>query len=394
MTTAYVSSFDSRDMKAAWSGTGYFMAEAINRQPGLELERVGPLNEKYRRLFQAKQAFHRYLGGGRTHIRELEPTTMREWGRQAALALRGIQPDIFLTPLPQIIGALDLATVLPEVPRVVWTDATFDNLVGYYERYSKLSQSTLENGHRLWNNLSERGTHFIFSSDWAARNAQDRYRIPSERVNVVSFGTNFDEIPQPAYISESIAKRPTDRCDLVFLSVDWHRKGGPFALRVAQLLNDSGIPTSLSVVGCKPEFDGTLPDFVRPLGYIPKNTAEGSARLSELLLSSHFLILPSLADCTPMVVAEANSHGLPALARDTGGISSLVSNGANGVLFKPTASAYEYAQYVVELMAQPGTYEQLAHSSRNAQERRLNWDTAGKAVAKILRGVAFRNESA
>lgn len=393
MTIAYVTSFDSRDVNAAWSGTGYYMAEALESQPGIELERVGPLDERYKLVFKAKQFYHRHLAGGRTHIREFERTTMRNWGRQATTSLTDIQPDVFVTPLPQIIGALDQSNVLPDIPRVIWTDATFDNLVGYYERYSNLSQSTLDNGHRLWDSLSERGTHFIFSSEWAARSAVERHHVPSARVSVVSFGTNMDDVPKSHYISESIANRPSDKCNLVFLSVDWHRKGGPLALEVARLLNDSGLATSLLVIGCKPEVDGPLSALVQPLGHIPKSTADGREQLRHLLVSSHFLILPSQADCTPMVFAEANAHGLPALARDTGGIASLVSNGENGQLFPANAGAKDYAQYVVELMAQPNAYERLAHSSRAEQERRLNWDAAGAAVAEILHRIVSRNES-
>ena len=50
---------------------------------------------------------------------------------------------------------------------------------------------------------------------------------------------------------------------------------------------------------------------------------------------SHFLVLPTQADCTPLVIAEANAFGVPCLVSVLGGLPTLVQDGQNGRLYPP-----------------------------------------------------------
>lgn len=58
-----------------------------------------------------------------------------------------------------------------------------------------------------------------------------------------------------------------------------------------------------------------------------------------------------------MVFAEANSFGLPSLASNVGGISSVVRNGQ---LFSLKQGAENYANYVKLLMFSKKQYQNLA----------------------------------
>ncbi|WP_137463714.1 glycosyltransferase, partial [Escherichia coli] len=46
------------------------------------------------------------------------------------------------------------------------------------------------------------------------------------------------------------------------------------------------------------------------------------------------LLLPTIADCYGMVFCEAAAFGLPVVATDTGGVSSIVINERTGILIK------------------------------------------------------------
>lgn len=56
------------------------------------------------------------------------------------------------------------------------------------------------------------------------------------------------------------------------------------------------------------------------LEFLDKNRPKDAARLSALYAEAHLLLLPSRADCTLTVIAEAMAHGTPVLATDVGGI--------------------------------------------------------------------------
>jgi glycosyltransferase involved in cell wall biosynthesis len=68
-------------------------------------------------------------------------------------------------------------------------------------------------------------------------------------------------------------------------------------------------------------------------GFIPKNTKTGQALLESLLADAHFLVLPTRADCVPVVIAEANSVGLPVVTSNVGGIPTVVRTDVNGAMF-------------------------------------------------------------
>ena len=96
-------------------------------------------------------------------------------------------------------------------------------------------------------------------------------------------------------------------------------------LEIATELNQRGIPTELHVVGCEPPL--ATPDFVVRHGFISKKSEQGAALYDQLLMESHFLVIPSMAECYGLAFAEASSFGLPSLATRVGGIPTVVVDG-------------------------------------------------------------------
>jgi glycosyltransferase involved in cell wall biosynthesis len=185
-------------------------------------------------------------------------------------------------------------------------------------------------------------------------------------------------------IQDTIEARPSNRCKLLFLGVDWYRKGGDVALKVAEELNNLGLDTELTVVGCQPIVEGALPSFVKSLGFISKSTTAGKERIDRLIAESHFLILPSRAECYGVVFCEANSLGVPCISREVGGIPTIIKPNKNGVLFDLNADISEYCNYIAQLFTNYTDYKDLALSAFNEYQSRLNWTVAGQTVKKLL----------
>ena len=198
------------------------------------------------------------------------------------------------------------------------------------------------------------------------------------RVLTTKSPLSFDDAEQ------LVRARPRDLCRLLFVGIDWIRKGGNIALEVAKLLNVSGLPTELVVVGCEPQVDQPLPQFVRVIGYLSRSSEDGAAKLNRLYATSHFLIMPTRADCTPVVLLEANAFALPSLATDVGGIAEIVKRGINGTTFSLSAEPTEYCTYIANLMDHYTEYEELALSSLMEFRVRLNNDTAADSVLSLI----------
>jgi glycosyltransferase involved in cell wall biosynthesis len=174
-----------------------------------------------------------------------------------------------------------------------------------------------------------------------------------------------------------------DKCKLLFLGVDWFRKGGDIALEVARELKRSGLNVELTIVGCQP-FNESPPDFVTTLGFISKNTGLGVNKINKLIAESHFLIVPSRAEAYGNVFCEANSFGVPCISTKVGGIPTIIKDRVNGKVFEKDAYLTEYCTYIHNLFSKYSEYKSLALSSFNEYQSRLNWSTTAKTAKNLL----------
>jgi glycosyltransferase involved in cell wall biosynthesis len=129
-----------------------------------------------------------------------------------------------------------------------------------------------------------------------------------------------------------------------------------------------------------------LPAGAIRLGYLDKNRPRQAARLARAFGEAHLFILPTRADCTPMVVAEANIHGTPVLITDTGGIGSLMAEGRNGRMLPMAAGPDDWAAAIHDLTADPKAHAALCRSSFAHARDRLTWEAWARDVTALLRG--------
>lgn len=376
MKIAYVSTYDASKI-STWSGTGHYMARSLASQD-IAVDYVDAVGSLYPWSVAAKRlVYHRLLK--QRYFSDREPATLQAYARQIAQKLTGSSADVVFSP-----GILPIAYLESQRPIVFWTDATFVGMVNFYPGFHNLCRETVRGGHAAERQALDKCSLAIYSSDWAAQTAVDHYHASRSKVHVVPFGANIECDRELEDIRRIVSARPTDRCKLLFLGVDWLRKGGQVALDVTVELNKAGLDTELTIVGCEPPIGSSMAGIAKPLGFVSKSTAEGARRINNLLAESHFLILPSVADCTPVVFSEANSFGLPCLSTDVGGIPTIVKDHVNGKLFSRNTVTAAYCTYVLDLFSDYSRYQELAHSSFNEYTSRLNWSVAGRAVKRLL----------
>jgi glycosyltransferase involved in cell wall biosynthesis len=211
--------------------------------------------------------------------------------------------------------------------------------------------------------------------------------VDPARVRVVPFGANLAADHSESEAATLIRARRHDECQLLFLGRDWERKGGSMAVAVTRALNSRGVRTRLVIIGCTPPLDTVSRAYCEVVGPLDAGSAEGSVRLAEKLCGSHFLILPTLADCTPVAVAEANALGVPCLATAVGGLPTIVREGSNGSLFASEAPPEDWCQFIARTVASTESYESLALRSYAEYCARLNWESATENVRSLIEGV-------
>jgi glycosyltransferase involved in cell wall biosynthesis len=368
MRIAYVTTYDATNVHS-WSGLGYFIARTLEDQ-GSSLQYINVGNPAL-----AWRAYGR-LRSQLRQPRYMPERAVRLAEQRANRVCRSLShgTDLVFSP-----GTLAVAGLPSAPPFVFWADATFAALIDFYPGFNDLDPRTIEQGHEVERRALERCAAAIYASEWAARSAINDYGADTGKVYVVPFGANLDALPTEEQAYALIARRPRDSCRLLFLGVDWERKGGALAVEAARILNQRGLPTELFVVGCEPP---SVEDFVRVSGFISKKGTSG--QLQAHLAEAHFLILPSRAECYGVVFAEASAYGVPSLATSVGGVPTAVRHGSNGALFDLSSGPAVYADFVESAMPH---YEFLAQQSVREYHDRLNWSTSGLAVQRILDAV-------
>lgn len=376
MKIAYVTEYDALDIHN-WSGLGYYIAKALEQQNN-ELDYLGNLDKHSSIQLRVKSRLYQMMTNKAFHVCR-EPFIAKRYSRKI-VALLKTNTNVIFSPGTIPISLLDI-----NKPKVFYTDATFAGMVGFYEHFSNLCSETIRHANYLEQMALDSAALAIYSSDWAAQTAIDNYNANPGKIRVVPFGANIECNRNFDDIKTIVDSRSVKECHLLFLGSDWKRKGGEMAIRVATKLNEIGIKTILHTAGIKNLPVTNIPDYVINHGFISKATKGGKDKINELFTKSHFLILPTNADCTPVVYSEANSFGLPCISTNVGGISTIVKNNLNGRIFSLKDDENVYAGYIQSIFNNERLYKQLCYSSFGEYEKRLNWNVVGKSITGLLK---------
>jgi glycosyltransferase involved in cell wall biosynthesis len=379
MRVGYVTTYNSTDIKA-WSGLGYFIANALKEQ-SIEVIPIGGLNDYTDLIIRTKQRFYGRIAK-KTYQDSRDPKVLKHYADQIAQKLENLDVDVVLSP-----GTLPIAYLNCKQPIVFWTDATYAGMIDFYPGWSNLCLESKHNGNRAEQAALSNCHLALYSSDWAANTATKNYVVNPSAIKVVPFGANIVCDRTLTDIRAIVNNRVNNLCKLLFLGVDWDRKGADVAVQTAEELNKRGLKTELTIAGCKPPDHYILPDFVSIKGFISKATPEGQATIDRLFSESHFLILPSRAECLAVVIAEAFSFGVPAVTSNVGGMTTAVSNGINGAAFSLQTFVEQASYFILTSMESTTAYQQLAEGAFREYETRLNWRIAGKTVKSLLEDV-------
>lgn len=379
MKVTYVTIQDSTNI-SSFSGTGYFVPKSI-QDAGAEISYIGNLKLKPYLYIKLREYFAKYVLR-KKYWYNRDPLVVKQFAKQIKKKLAEHNPDVLLS-----ISSIPMALLKVNIPIVFWTDAVLADMIDFYPEYSAFSPASIKNGNKLEKEAIENSSLAIYSSQWAANGAMKHYGIHESKVSVVNYGANLETVLTTEEAHHTIDNKELKTCKLLFVGVHWERKGGDVVLNIAKILHENGVDVELNILGVTPPASTIIPPYVHCHGFVSKGTPEGKSKVERLISESHFLVLPTRADCTPIVFAEFNSYGIPCITTDVGGNSSLIYDGVNGKLFNLDDNAEMYADYIKDLFQKKEAYRKMAYAARKEYESRLNWEMSGKAVYGLLEKV-------
>ena len=380
MRIAFLTANDPNN-KRSWSGIHYYMAKALERHVG-EVIYLGPVRAYFfvQGILKLIRILFKLLG-------------LRKYNSGYSLLLSRHYSYIFTNKLSEInvdlvfapVASTEIAFMKTKIPLVYLSDATFKLLAEYYPGLSGMSKISVFEGNYLEKLAIKKADVCMFSSKWALDSAIKDYGANPETTFSIPFGANIDNHPNHEIINHKLIN-PSKKCTLLFIAKEWERKGGEIVIETLNELIAMGLNTELVVLGSNPPQKLTS-DKVKLYPFLDKNILEDYERFLEILNFSNYLLLPTRADCTPIVFCEANAYGIPVITTNTGGISSIIKNGKNGFALAVDSTGRDYANLIYSNFSNREEYSKLVYSTRECYDDLLNWDSWALRFKEIVRNL-------
>ncbi len=374
LNIALLTALDAQDQRS-WSGTHYYLAQSLQKHCG-EVSYIGPLSA-FREMLagrvthkSAQLFLHKNYAFRHTHA------VSKCYAKVVEKRLMGQSFDVIFA----LSGSTEIAFLETSIPIVLVEDANFAVLCGYHQHFSNLLNFSAYQIDDIQKRSISKAKIILYPTNWAARAAIEVYHAKKENTHVIPFGANIEKIPMKEKV---FMKRQSNQCRLLFVGVNWERKGGDIALETLIMLEQLGIMAELIVCGCEPP-RGVLHSRMKVIPYLNKNDESQRRKLEKLYAQSDFFLLPTRNECFGIAMCEANAFGLPVITTETGGVSGVILDGENGFLLPYDARGDAYAEIIAKAYRDVSQYNYLVKASRIAYEERLNWDVWGKATKKVL----------
>jgi glycosyltransferase involved in cell wall biosynthesis len=280
----------------------------------------------------------------------------------ARRAIGGVFPEIDALFVHTTTIALLSGSYFGRKPSVLSTDGTPLNKEDMRRDYGLgphggLAARAKRAVHR---SVYRRASGFVAWSDWAKASLCDDYGCRPEDVAVVPPGIDLSLF------------RPGDRGRglprFLFVGGDFARKGGDLLLRVHR-----------ERLRGKAELDLVTAAAVEPSPgvRIHRGLRANSPELLRLYSECDAFVLPTRADCLPLVCLESLAAGLPLVATRVGGIPDCVREGQTGHLVDPD-DAQGLGDVLEALALDPGRRERMSRAARAEAEQRFDARTTAR----------------
>ncbi len=268
---------------------------------------------------------------------------------------------------------LAFGTLVPVIeggpPQFIYTDHTIQA-----NRYYPGGAAHL----RQWQAVTEiertciHGARMVFTMGrHVVRSLREHYGLSGRRVRCVGAGCNA---PPP--------RQPTPRRDrskgIIFVGLDWQRKGGPALLEAFGRLRGRHPTATLTIVGARPRLKGWGP-VVRVLGPMPPEA------VSRRLAAASIFCMPSYREPFGLAYLEAMQAGLPVVAWRLGATPDFVLDGRTGYTV-PCGDLDALTDRLDRLLADPDACARMGRRGRALVQRAYTWPRTQSLMWRSIQG--------
>jgi starch synthase len=218
---------------------------------------------------------------------------------------------------------------------------------------------------------------FVMAEYWRHSFIED-FGVEPRRVVNIGVGVNI-EVP-PA------VPKDYSRKQIVFLGIDFVRKGGENLVRAFRLLQTRHTDATLHIIG-PPTIPQALQESglrnVEYHGLLSREVPEQKAKLVEVLNNGTLFVLPSLYEPFGNAALEAMLFRMPVIAAKNWSFPDFVTS-ATGLLLDRPANEKELAEKMDALLSDPSRSEASGNAGREMVMSRYTWGRVVEAMRREI----------
>lgn len=360
---------DPRSPKT-WSGVSVFLLKAmeqvniLDRAVGLEIPSLT-------KNFLMARNFNRNRAVWRAQF-YFDPAYRRALTKTAK-RFPATSPFLF-----QIGHQFSLPDAFPQNKCISYHDGNLPELLRSGFGLRGVSRQRIDLALRYEEQTAGQMTAVFTFSEYLRQSFISDYHVPAERVINVGAGINLAEIPDIDVDKDYSAPR------ILFIGIEFGRKGGPQLLDAFRIIRDAIPAAELHIVG--PASLDNLPPGVIFHGRLSKADPDQKQKLESLFRTSSIFVLPSLYEPFGIAPLEAMLYQLPCVVTDDWALRESVSPGFNGALITKGA-VDDLAQKIIQLLSNPDSLALMGRQGRERVLQKYTWPTVVGRMAIALNGL-------
>ena len=193
------------------------------------------------------------------------------------------------------------------------------------------------------------------------------YGCAPARVVCVGAGSNA-QVPTRALARSDAGQ------NILFVGVDWERKGGPELAAAFERIRARHPRATLTIAGCEPR---VVPAGCRVLGHVPVD------RVHTCYEQADVFCLPTRREPFGVAFVEALHHALPIVATRIGAVPDLVEHGENGFLIE-VGDVDALAAHLDRLLGDAALRLRMGASGYRRARDRYTWGAVATRISETV----------
>jgi glycosyltransferase involved in cell wall biosynthesis len=256
---------------------------------------------------------------------------------------------------------------IPEIPHFVYTDHTYLANLQYpgFNSQNLPSKTWLEYEKSIYQNAT---LNFTMSSNISQSMIED-YACNSNKIACVYCGANVQAKQDETFNDQRFSKE-----NILFVGVEWYRKGGPVLVEAFKKVLETHPNATLTIVGCKPKLN--IPNC-NIVGRVPIQNVK------QYYQKASVFCLPTTLEPFGIVFLEAMAHKLPIIGSNIGAIPEFIIEGKNGYKVEPN-HPQQLCQKIVELISSPEKCKIFGEYGHELFWNRYTWEKTGLRIRQNM----------